>query len=125
MWANSLALSSRLVIKLVMGAPQTPPRKTVVRQETTPPPLIRERPAFLHPQVCFVAALTGESVEITARTMSEVKKQIALLVDTLPWNVSLFDKHHGAFVDETRHSFAAEVLVYIHDAVTRVPEFPR
>ncbi len=108
-----------------MGAPQTPPRKTVVRQETTPPPLIRERPSFLHPQVCFAAALTGESLQITARTITAVKQQIALLVDTLPWNVALFDKHHGDIVDETRHSFAAEVLVYIQGAVTRVPEFPR
>ncbi len=107
-----------------MGAPQTP-RKPFVRQETTPPPLIRERPAFLHPQVCFVAALTGESLEITARTISAVKQRIALSVDAMPWNVSLVDKHHGTIVDETCHSVAAEVLVYIHDAVTRVPEFPR
>ena len=101
-----------------MSAPQTPPR--IIRTPpTTPPPLIRERPAFLNPLVCFVAALTGETFAVTARTILAVKQQVAILVDTMPDNVCLLDKHHGRVVDETRHSFAAEVLVYIHGGVRR------
>ncbi len=103
-----------------MSAPQTP-RNSIRPLPTTPPPLVREKPSFLNPHVCFVAALTGETLAVTVRTILAVKRHVAILVDTMPDNVCLLDKHHGCIVDETRHSFAAEVLVYIHGGVRRIP----
>ena len=108
-----------------MGAPETP--RDVVSAPSTPPPLIRESLAFLHPHVCFLEALTGEALEgVTETTIAGVKNQIATMTDVLPMQVVLLDMYHAAIVLENRHSFAAEVLVYINERMMpSVPEFPK
>ena len=105
-----------------MGAPSSPPKVTA--EPTTPPPLIRERPAFLHPHVCFLEALSGETIEgVTETTVAGVKNQLANMTDVSPMQIVLLDRHHGAIVNETQHSFAAVVLVYIKEEA-RMPDFP-
>ena len=105
-----------------METPSSP--RDVVAAPTTPPPLVRERAAFLNPYVCFLDALSGEPLEgVSEKTVSGVKTQIAAKVDVSPMQVVLVDKHHGAMVCERQHSLAAVVIVHIKEEV-RLPDFP-
>jgi len=71
-----------------------------------------------------VAALTGEPLDVVAgTTMMDLKQQIAREAKTLSYNVVFIEKSWGV-VDETRHSFASEVLVYINSGLRGPPPIP-
>ncbi len=68
----------------------------------------------MHPNVCFLEAVTDRRLLVISRTILGVKEEIADMWRTKPCNVFMTDRDTAYIVDELRSNFAAEVTVYVH-----------
>ncbi len=117
--ASSLVLAGAGYTYIFLGvsfhqAPATPPSGSFRAPSTPRPPWVRERPSFLHPNVCFLEAVSDRRLVVISREILGVKQEIANMWRTTPRNVFMADRHCAYIVDEMWNNFAAEVTVYVH-----------